>query len=96
MEIMELRQELREAGRVRDVARIQGLADRVKVTRATTLTKLERAFTEVAPLLLKSSSGALSMQTPDETWKTSVYGLLSELRYFRRFFDEAEAYLDEI
>lgn len=96
MEIMELRQELREAGRARDAARIKALSDRVKGTQATTLMNLERAFTEVAPLLLNSSNGTLPKQAPADVWKKSVYAFLSELRYFRRFFDEAEAYLDEI
>ena len=95
MEIMELRQELREAGRARDVARIEALSKRVQVSNAATLKKLEDVFVEVTPQLSdgQKSDGAFEL---DAAWKGTVFGLLSELRYFRRFFDEAEAYLDEI
>ncbi len=85
MEIMELRQSLREAGHASDQQRIESLIEQVRKKQSTTLKELEEAFEQVS-----------SPEQVVEAWQNQVLALVGGLRYFQRFFDEAEAYLDEI
>lgn len=82
MDILELREDLRAAGRARDHARLDGLMQRVQERKGRTLHELSRAFSEADVHSLP--------------WREEVSSWLSELRYLQRFFDEAEAFLDDM
>ncbi len=92
MEIMELRQELREVGLEKDVSKIEKLHERMEQRRAETVRLLGAAFDTVLP---PGWDGSQSV-TVDDEWRDRAHQLVGELRYFRRFSDEAEGYLDEI
>jgi molecular chaperone HscB len=103
MDIMELRQDLRQAGQGGDSVRINTLCNDVRGKQAEVLGELEQAFALLLPAPGRSSAASTVMSSTvmsstvvDSEWKSRVHGLLGELRYFQRFFDEAGAYLDEI
>lgn len=81
MEMMEAREELSEATRKKDLSLIERLEQAMKEREKKTLAALGRAL-----------DGALS--APEETRATEAkkhLSLLGELRYLRRFLDEAAA-----
>jgi molecular chaperone HscB len=91
MEIMDLREELREVGRRKDAPKIEALSARVKVRQGISLAQLTVAFEQVG--------ADFASETPilaTEAWQAHVHALIAELRYFTRFFEEAEAFLDEM
>lgn len=84
-EIMELREELSEAGRKRDRARLDELVQRSVTRELQTKDRLAALFRQAR------GGGTLAAATQAE-----LLGLLGQLRYLRRLFDEAGALLDEL
>jgi molecular chaperone HscB len=89
MTMMEHRESLREAARSRDKAKIDALCGEVERERERVLARLSHGFAAA----LHSGAGHESAPSPDGA---HLRPLLGELRYFRRFFDEAEAVLDDL
>jgi molecular chaperone HscB len=87
MTMMEHRETLREAGRSRNKAQVDALCGEVERERERVLGQLNSGFTAA---LHPGSAGAPSRDG------SHLRPLLGELRYFRRFFDEAEAVLDDL
>lgn len=85
MEMMELREALRMAGRARNAAEVERLAAQVRLREVALAQKLSAAFA----LALEAKQGPEALQT-------EIHQTLGCLRYLRRFLDEADAYLDEI
>jgi molecular chaperone HscB len=83
MEMMEQREELSEARRAANVEQVEGLSAKVRARQLTTLAALGEKFASLSPAELQAQGG-------------SLVALVGELRYYRRFFDEAEAILDEL
>jgi molecular chaperone HscB len=86
MEMMELREKLRELGRGRKVDEIESLHATVQQSHSALLEEVSGSF-------------ELALNAPSTLDKNLIQGLherVAKLRYFRRFFDEAEALLDEI
>jgi len=81
MEFMEQREELSDAGRARDAARIAALAKRMRAREEGTLAALSRGLDEAGG---------------DAAKLTTVLPLLGELRYVRRFLDEVDAIEEEL
>lgn len=79
MEVMELREALRNAHKSADAERIEQLCEDVKARQV----RVEHEFSDGLATLEGSSPARL-------------VALLGELRYYRRFFDEAHAILDEL
>ncbi|AUX25986.1 Fe-S protein assembly co-chaperone HscB [Sorangium cellulosum] len=81
MEMMESREELAEAARRRDRARVSRLGDAMRAREQATLAAIQGAFADAGgdPARLKG-----------------VLALLSELRYIRRFLDEVSAIEEEL
>lgn len=99
MEIMDLRQSLRDAGKSRDVDRIEQLMQAVRSRRKRTVDELAISFKQVLPPQGNGTCSEPEQESQvqaDEKWRARTFALVGELRYFGRFFDEAEAYLDEI
>lgn len=82
MDILELREALRAAGRAHERAKMDALIADVEVRKQETLQRLSDAFAEVERDATKT--------------RTVLHQFLSELRYLQRFCDEAEAFLDEM
>lgn len=81
MEMMELREELSDAARAKDVAAVRGLIERMRARREQAEGRLARLF-EVARGAPHEIAGALPA--------------LGELRYVRRFLDDASAIEEEL
>lgn len=81
MEMMESREELAEAAKGRDPARIARLGEAMLAREQATLTAIQGAF-----------AGAGN----DPEQLKGVLALLSELRYIRRFLDEVSAIEEEL
>ncbi len=81
MTILELRETLREAGEKRDVPAIEGMLADVARERAVAETELGRLF-------------LLERWTDEEA--SALGHHLAAVRYFRRFEEEAAAYLDAL
>jgi len=82
MDILELREDLRAAGRAHEQAKLDALVQQVDARKAETLKRLSVAFADA--------------QRNQYAARPVVHQLLSELRYLQRFSDEAEAFLDEM
>jgi molecular chaperone HscB len=82
MEVLELREELREAGRAKEKSRVEALLRKAHEAEAA-------ATEELRGLLAPERSG-------DAEAERRAQLALGALRYFQRFRDEAENYLDEI
>jgi molecular chaperone HscB len=81
MDILELREALRDAGDAQDEDKIEELAERIRHRRVRAETELSELFEQA--LLGESPAPKLAR-------------LLAELRYFERFLTEADALLDEL
>ncbi len=88
MEIMELREALSEAGRKQDEASISALAARVSQLQRSAEANLARQF----ELALQGSEAAHAAHAP----RTELSHALGQLRYYKRFLEEAHALLDEL
>jgi molecular chaperone HscB len=81
-EMMELREALSDARETQASEQIAELAEQVRAREAQVRTALAAAFAGL-PV------------TPEPAALTHVQGLVSRLRYYRRFLDEVAAYEDE-
>jgi len=86
MEMMELREALSEAGQKEDEAALDRLVAQVEARQDAALAALSRAFSNAL-----ASASAIS---PAES--EALLRRLGELRYLRRFLDEALALQDEL
>lgn len=86
MEAMERREVLRDAGRAGDEETITKLAEQVKKEERALLDELDAAFSVAV------SEGA----TIESPVAVQIHEKLGNLRYLRRFLDEADATLDEL
>ena len=86
MNMMEHREALRDAAKAEDSARIEQLCQ-----------ALRKAESEVTASLTKRFEQALKSRAKQHPVDASgIFEELGELRYYRRFFDEAEALLDDL
>ena len=97
MEIMELREQLGEMRRARDVAGVEALCERVELRRHGVTERLERGFSE---LLASDAHGRAAAPAAVSGAKShelarQLLPLVAELRYYARFFAEAHAILDD-
>lgn len=86
MDMMDKREELRDAARAEDAPRIEKLCQDLRTSESQVSAALEKYFGE-------------ALKRHAEGQAVDAGGILEELgklRYFRRFFDEAEALLDEL
>ena len=81
MEIMEVREELSDAARARDLPTILRLGATMSARQEATLKKLAQAFQEAS-----AEPGKIIRALP----------ILGELRYVRRFLDEVSALEEEL
>lgn len=86
METMERREALRDAGKRGDKEAIVRLTAQVKEEERQLLAALASAFTEAAREQVKG----------DSRLALGIHEKLANLRYLRRFFDEADAIMDEL
>jgi len=82
MEVMELREALSEAKHEQNLARVHALASQVRALAASTRRELAAAF---AGLAADAAGGELDKPS----------GLLSKLKYYKRFLDEVTVIEDE-
>lgn len=85
MEMMEVREELSDAKRARDLAAVDRLASAMRAREGATLGRLGRAF---------DGDGDPPRASP--TPPHEILPLLGELRYIRRFLDEVSAIEEEL
>ncbi|MFT3775546.1 MAG: Fe-S protein assembly co-chaperone HscB [Minicystis sp.] len=81
MEMMEAREELAEAGRAKDLARVGKLAEAMAAREAEILKRMGAAF---------DTAGG------DPKKNAEILPVLGELRYIRRFLDEVSAIEEEL
>jgi molecular chaperone HscB len=81
MDVMESREELADAARAKDLARIVKLGEGMRAREAETIARLGRQFAE---------AGA------DAQKVAAILPIVGELRYFRRFLDEVSALEEEL
>jgi molecular chaperone HscB len=81
MEMMDAREELSDAARTKDAARIEQLGEAMAARREAILSRLEREFAQG-----KGDAQRLRLVLP----------ALGELRYVRRFLDEVSALQEEL
>jgi molecular chaperone HscB len=86
MDMMERREELASAARVKDGDKIKKLADDVERKERVVLLRLGAAFQTA----ISAANGAR------EASRNGILVALGELRYYRRFLDEAAALEDEL
>jgi molecular chaperone HscB len=86
MDMLEKREALAEAGRARDAARVAALAKEIGAREAAATEKLSARFRGVTP----------NQNAPSAAEAEALLRALGELRYYRRFLDEARALQDEI
>jgi molecular chaperone HscB len=86
MDMMEKREELRDAAKAADASQILKLCEDLRKSEAKVSTSLAARF--ATALGNRSSGQALDVN--------GILEDLGELRYFRRFFDEADGLLDEL
>jgi hypothetical protein len=89
MEVMELRESLSEAKHARDLVAVRKLASQVGAQAKAVSTELVAAFAAAAT----EASGA-DQVAPAEALSEAA-GLLSRLKYYRRFFDEVNVIEEE-
>lgn len=86
MDMLERREELASAARTKDADKIRKLARDVELKESVLLAKLADAFrSAIAP-----QNGARQGS------RDAILSVLGELRYYRRFLDEAAAFEDEL
>lgn len=86
MEMMDKREELRDAAQAKDATRIEKLCQDLRTTESQVNAALEKHFEEA----LKNRAEGQAVDA------VGIVEELGKLRYYRRFFDEAEALLDEL
>ena len=86
METMERREALRDAGRQKDFAQVQKLESVVRGEEKELISELEMLFEQ---LLKVEGSG-------DPARAAQIHQKLGNLRYLKRFLDEADAIMDEL
>jgi len=86
MEIMELREQLGDLRRARDMRGVEALCERVGARQRQVTERLQSGFRELL------SSGSTSKSHP---LGEQLLPLVAELRYYARFFAEAHAILDD-
>lgn len=79
MDVMDDREALAEARATKDLTRVRKLAMGIKERETATMTKLSAGFADA----------------PSRDQLTTLLPLLGELRFYRRFLDEAEAIEEE-
>ena len=82
MEIMEARESLRQWGKDEDVTKIEAAIKSFTQRQSEALSQVAELFEQ------------LEVESSEQVLK--VRAALAPLRYFRRYFDEANAYLDEL
>lgn len=82
METMERREELRDAAQRKDVARIEAMHEALRA-------RAKEIEADVADTFEQALNGG-------QVDSDSLHSSLATLRYYYRFFDEAEAHLDEL
>jgi molecular chaperone HscB len=90
MEIMELREQLGELRRARDLAGVEALCERVATRQRQVTERLDSGFRELLARGNSSGSGAESHALGQH-----LLPLVAELRYYARFFVEAHSILDD-
>jgi molecular chaperone HscB len=80
MEMMEVREELSEAHRAKDLDRIGGVADRMRGKERAVLDRLREGFAKV----------------DDTSSARELVPIIGELRYVKRFFEELEAIEEQL
>lgn len=80
MEMMEVREELSDAHRARDLDRIGGVADRMRGKERAVLGRLREGFS----------------QADDADAAKALVPLVGELRYVKRFFEELDAIEEQL
>lgn len=86
MEMMEVRENLRAAGRSGKLEVVEELSNKMRARQRESLDELTKAFDSA--LQSGVSKGSVEAVT--------LHQKVGELRYFQRFFDEADAILDEL
>ncbi len=92
MEMMELREELAEAAHGKNVKRLAELIKKVKTREVTVLSSLSAQFTSAS----EAKNGDAAESPTGGFDPNALMRTLGELRYYRRFLDEAAAYEDEL
>jgi molecular chaperone HscB len=82
MEMMERRESLRALGRAGDLAGVEALSEEVRGQERELLRELGEGFRR-------------ALETPEAPVPATLSLRLGELRYLRRFFDEADAFLSD-
>lgn len=90
MEIMERREELRDAGRAKEPEKVERLAEAVRREEKALIEELAVAFDRAL------SSGGQGAPKSDSDVARSIHQHLGQLRYLRRLLDEADALLDDL
>ncbi len=93
MEMMEVREELQDAHRARDLEHIGRIAERMRAREAEVMRRLDRGF-DVAMAAHGEANEGEANGANGET--TGLSTLLGELRYVRRFFEELEAIEEQL
>ena len=88
MSMMEKREDLRDAGRREDLAAIEALTDKLREEAEVLEAELSEAFTRALQEGITED-----VHSPEAE---AIHQNLGALRYYRRFFDEAEAIVDEL
>jgi len=97
MEMMEQREALSDARRAKDLEAVERLAAEITARQNAATAGLSEAFKALAPA--HAVSGAALSEAASEALTeqhTALLRKLGELRYYRRFLDEANAILDEL
>lgn len=89
MEFLEAREELAEAARARQLARVTRLGDSMRVRQREVEARLAAAFDA-------AGAGSSGDAPPDRDKLTLAVPMLGELRYVRRFLDEVAAIEEDV
>jgi molecular chaperone HscB len=95
MDMMERREELASAARTKDADKIRKLVRDVELKESVLLTTLSNAF-QRAISAQNGTRGDCRDDALRDTRRGAILSALGELRYYRRFLDEAAAFEDEL
>ncbi len=96
MSMMEKREDLREAARQSDISVINRLQAEMKLEESQVLGELSADFQAALSFAAEVGDSSLEDSQAQAIRAESLHKNLGALRYYRRFFDEADALLDEI